>query len=100
MQVEGGFCPASGFGRTGLFRAGLRFRFGVRRPCPELRNFFRIADDLGSDYCGFYEDHGDTVKLPNVRRLLSRGVRFRNAWSNPLCSSTRASILTGRHAFL
>lgn len=58
-----------------------------------------IADDLGSDYCGFYEDHGDTVKLPNVRRLLSRGVRFRKAWSNPLCSPTRAGILTGRHSF-
>ena len=58
-----------------------------------------IADDLGSDYCGFYEDHGDTVKLPNVRRLLSRGLIFRNAWSNPLCSPTRAGILTGRHSF-
>jgi arylsulfatase A-like enzyme len=58
-----------------------------------------IADDLGSDYCGFYENHLDTCKLPNVRRLLARGVRFRNAWSNPLCSPTRAGILTGRYSF-
>ncbi|WP_421798804.1 sulfatase-like hydrolase/transferase [Haliscomenobacter sp.] len=58
-----------------------------------------IADDVGSDYCGFYENHLDTCKLPNVRRLLARGVRFRNAWSNPLCSPTRAGILTGRYSF-
>ncbi len=25
-----------------------------------------IADDLGSDYCGFYENHVDTVNLPNA----------------------------------
>lgn len=58
-----------------------------------------IADDLGSDYCGFYENHQDTVILNNVSTLLNRGVRFRNAWSNPLCSPTRAGILTGRYSF-
>ncbi len=58
-----------------------------------------IADDLGSDYCGFYENHLDTVAMPNVRRLLARGVRFRKAWSNPLCSPTRAGMLTGRYSF-
>jgi arylsulfatase B len=31
-----------------------------------------IADDLGTDYCGFYEDHNDTTALPNIRRLLSK----------------------------
>ena len=58
-----------------------------------------IADDLGSDYCGFYENHLDTVSLPNVRRLLKSGVRFKNAWANPFCSPTRAGILTGRYSF-
>jgi arylsulfatase A-like enzyme len=58
-----------------------------------------IADDLGSDYCGFYENHLDTCKMPNIRKLLAKGLRFRNAWSNPLCSPTRAGILTGRYSF-
>ena len=58
-----------------------------------------IADDLGSDYCGFYENHVDTASMPNVRKLLNRGVRFRYVWSNPLCSPTRAGILTGRYSF-
>lgn len=58
-----------------------------------------IADDLGTDYFGFYEDHQDTVDVPNIRSLLSRGIRFKNAMSNPVCSSTRAGILTGRYSF-
>ena len=58
-----------------------------------------IADDLGSDYCGFNENHLDTIAMPNVRKLLARGVRFRNAWANPLCSPTRAGMLTGRYSF-
>ena len=58
-----------------------------------------IADDLGSDYCGFSDNHMDTCIMPHVRSLLAKGVRFRNAWSNPLCSPTRAGILTGRYSF-
>ena len=59
-----------------------------------------IADDLGKDYCDMYSDHSsNVVKLPNVKRLLARGVLFNNMWSNPLCSPTRAGILTGRYSF-
>ena len=59
-----------------------------------------IADDLGKDFCDIYPDHAaNTVHLTNVRRLLNRGVVFNNAWSNPLCSPTRAGILTGRYSF-
>ena len=58
-----------------------------------------IADDLGTDYLGFYEDHQDTVAVPNIRKLLGKGVRFTNAMSNPVCSATRAGMLTGRYSF-
>ena len=58
-----------------------------------------IADDLGTDYLGFYEDHQDTAAMPNIRKLLARGVRFTNATSNPVCSATRAGMLTGRYSF-
>lgn len=58
-----------------------------------------IADDLGSNWCGFQENKVDTVNMPNVRKLLSRGVRFSNAWANPVCSPTRSGILTGRYSF-
>ena len=58
-----------------------------------------IADDVGTDYFGFSEDHADTVATPNISKLLSRGVRFQNAMSNPVCSPTRSGILTGRYSF-
>lgn len=58
-----------------------------------------IADDLSTDYLGFYEDHQDTAAMPNIRKLLGKGVRFTNAMSNPVCSATRAGMLTGRYSF-
>ncbi len=58
-----------------------------------------IADDIGTDYFGFYEDHADTVDVPNIRMLVNKGIRFKNGMSNPVCSSTRSSILTGRYGF-
>jgi len=58
-----------------------------------------IADDLGTDYLGFYEDHQDTAAMPNIRKLLGKGVRFANGMSNPVCSATRAGMLTGRYSF-
>jgi arylsulfatase A-like enzyme len=59
-----------------------------------------IADDLGKDFCDIYPDHAsNTVHLTNIRRLLNKGVVFTNAWANPLCSPTRAGMLTGRYSF-
>lgn len=58
-----------------------------------------IADDLSPDYFGFYENAVDTVNVPNIRSLLAKGVRFKYLMSNPVCSSTRTTILTGRYSF-
>jgi len=58
-----------------------------------------IADDLSPDYFGFYENHVDTVDVPNIRSLLAKGIWFKNLYSNPVCSSTRTTILTGRYSF-
>lgn len=58
-----------------------------------------IADDLGTDYLGCYPDYNDTVPMPNIRKLADKGILFTNAISNPVCSSTRAGILTGRYSF-
>ena len=56
---------------------------------------FILADDLGwadtslNQPNAFYE-------TPHLQRLAARGMRFTQAYSaNPLCSPTRASILTG-----
>ena len=55
---------------------------------------FILADDLGWRDLGVY---GSTYhETPNIDRLATRGLRFTQAYAaNPLCSPTRASILTG-----
>ncbi len=55
---------------------------------------FILADDLGWRDTSLYGSaFNDT---PNIEKLASRGMRFTNAYSaNPLCSPTRASIMTG-----
>lgn len=58
-----------------------------------------VADDLGVDRVAAYGEHHDPGHTPNIDRLAGAGVLFRNAWSNPVCSPTRATILTGRYSF-
>lgn len=58
-----------------------------------------IADDLGIDYVKAYGMREDTPPLPNIDKLIENGILFENAYTNPTCSPTRASILTGRYGF-
>lgn len=40
---------------------------------------------------------GEAVKTPNLDRLASQGVRFENCYvNNPICTPSRASLLTGK----
>ena len=58
-----------------------------------------LADDMGVDNVGVYGEGGTPPATPTIDALAQTGVLFRNAWSNPLCSPTRATIQTGRYAF-
>ena len=58
-----------------------------------------IGDDLSADYFGFFPGYGDTVDVPNIRFLANNGILFTNHMANPVCSSTRTTILTGRYSF-
>lgn len=57
---------------------------------------FILADDLGWADLGVYG--ADLHETPNLDRFAASGVRFTNAYAaSPVCSPTRASILTGKH---
>lgn len=61
-----------------------------------------IADDVGADASRLYNSTSTGAVLPptpNIAALASSGVVFGNAYANPLCSPTRACLLTGRHSF-
>ncbi|MCA1760303.1 MAG: sulfatase, partial [Bacteroidales bacterium] len=58
---------------------------------------FILVDDLGwADVkCN---NPGSFYDTPNIDRLAENGVRFTHAYSaNPVCSPTRAAIMTGKH---
>ena len=57
---------------------------------------FFLVDDMGwMDSEVYGSEYYDT---PNMRRLADMGMRFTRAYAaNPLCSPTRASILSGQH---
>ena len=54
-----------------------------------------LADDLGY---GDISPYGSRIKTPNLEALAAEGVQFRQFYSaNPVCSPSRASVLTGRY---
>ena len=53
-----------------------------------------LFDDLGFAHLGSY---GSTIATPNIDRLAAGGLRFSNFHVTPLCSPTRAALLTGRN---
>lgn len=57
---------------------------------------FILADDLGWGEPGCYGNRFN--RTPNIDRLAAEGLRFTHAYSAaPVCSPTRASIMTGQH---
>jgi arylsulfatase A len=55
-----------------------------------------LADDLGGADLACYGN--DLHETPHLDRLARQGVRFTDAYAaSPVCTPTRASILTGRH---
>jgi arylsulfatase A-like enzyme len=56
-----------------------------------------IADDMGVDASPCYNIGSEKPDMLALESLCESGLVFENVWSNPLCSPTRATILTGRY---
>ncbi|MFC1558377.1 sulfatase-like hydrolase/transferase [candidate division KSB1 bacterium] len=52
-----------------------------------------VADDTGWNDVGY---HGSEIKTPNIDRLARENVEFDQFYVYPVCSPTRACLLTGR----
>jgi len=70
------------------------------RPVGEVRSqpniILLMADDCSAKEFALY---GGTVKTPNLEKLARTGVMFQTCWCTPICSPTRAEIMTGRYGF-
>jgi arylsulfatase A-like enzyme len=56
-----------------------------------------IADDQGLDSSNQYSYSQDKPRTPTLDALASSGIVFDNAWATPSCTTTRGSLITGKH---
>jgi arylsulfatase A-like enzyme len=56
---------------------------------------FLLADDLGYMDCGF--SGGKEIKTPNLDKLAKAGTVMESFYVQPVCSPTRAALMTGRY---
>ena len=72
------------------------FASGGSGPVEKMNVIFILADDMGWSDCTLYGTT-DLYETPNLERLAERGLTFTNAYAaSPLCSPTRATIMTGQ----
>jgi arylsulfatase A-like enzyme len=55
-----------------------------------------IADDLGWKDVGF---HGSDIRTPHIDKLADGGARLETFYTQPLCTPSRAALMTGRYPF-
>jgi arylsulfatase A-like enzyme len=64
----------------------------AKAPRPHV--VFLLADDLGWGDVGF---HGGEIATPQIDALAREGARLEQLYAQPLCTPTRAALLTGRY---
>lgn len=73
--------------------SGSQIEVGVSKP----NILLVIADDMGLDASPGYSIGITKPAMPNLQTLINTGITYNNVWSNPTCSPTRATILTGKY---
>jgi len=58
-----------------------------------------IGDDMGNESLSCFEIGKNTADTPTLDQLCKEGIRFDNFWSQPICTPTRATLITGRYGF-
>src|SRR5262245_4177314 len=91
-------CIAASLGAPSPSAPGAAGEGGARRPNVVLV----VLDDIGVDKIGAYHEtppDQPSPWTPTLDALAAHGLLFERAYTDPLCSPSRAQILTGRHAF-
>ncbi len=86
--------PHAAFVRLGLLLAALALAGAAPARAAPPNILFIIADDLGWKDVGF---HASDIQTPNLDQLAAGGVRLETFYAQPMCTPTRAALLTGRY---
>lgn len=71
----------------------LQLFFGTAQAAGKPNIIIMVADDLGWSDVGF---HGSDIDTPSLDRLAQEGVELSRFYTTPICSPTRAALMTGR----
>jgi arylsulfatase A-like enzyme len=93
-----------GFGRTFVALSLMVLVGGVALPRHAMAQkttlkpniIYILSDDQGWKDVGF---HGSDIKTPNIDQLAQTGATFDNFYVQPMCTQTRAALMTGRYPF-
>lgn len=78
-----------------LFILGAFSTLSAQQTHPNL--LLIIADDLGVDRVKGYHDGALMATTPTLDSLRAAGITFTNAFSAPVCSPTRATMMSGKY---
>jgi len=70
---------------------------GVANSTPNI--LLIIGDDMGVETLASYGLGENPPKTAALDELAREGIRFNNFWAQPVCSPTRATLMTGRYGF-
>lgn len=76
------------------FIMALTLMTGLALAAEKPNILYIVSDDQGWKDAGF---HGSDIKTPNIDKLAEGGARFEQFYAQPMCTPTRAALMTGRY---
>jgi arylsulfatase A-like enzyme len=73
---------------------GLLSSAAAQTAAPRPHIVYIVSDDQGWRDVGF---HGSDIKTPNLDRLAQEGARLEQFYAQPMCTPSRAALMTGRY---
>lgn len=94
-----GYSYSKGWAKRSLYLALILFLGACSQEPPPPNILFILVDDLGwADLACYGSSFHET---PHIDQLAAEGIKFTNAYaSSPVCSPTRAAIMTGKNPTL
>ena len=68
----------------------------AQQGAPRPHIVYIVSDDQGWKDVGF---HGSDIKTPTIDTLAQEGARLEQFYVQPMCTPTRAALMTGRYPF-